>query len=648
MLLDTPTYEVKSTLSSEEVPMSVDEDSLVHLMTILSGIYSDIELAIVREYISNALDSHIDAKQTSPVNIFTPTKLNPYFIVQDFGIGMDAETIRNVYSKYGASTKRNSNETTGRIGIGAKSAFAYTNQFTVSANKNGVKTLVIVSKDEFGSGKMNIASQSKTTEPNGVTIKIPVNYGVDDFIEKVNEFCKYVEPGKVLVNGKRPANDDWIKVADNIYLVKRQYGWGYGNRKHDTMVMGNVSYPLAQNHDDFLRSHLVVYYAPMGSLDFTPSREALEFSLKTKAAIQEARSEISAAVSVHITKELQNQPDFPSAYEKKWQLQNEYGITLTDVSWQGRSIPNDLLNIRVADWPDDLDDREEYVSSYETTLSNIRSKYFLDYKLIVNFKCKNFTRVHARKIVKFFGDDYTESRVYFVPDDTVEFLDGVEFEDWEIIRKTQVAPPVKKEKRVKRWIGFDGVVHKEQLFEVDAKKPVYYGSRSEASGSIYNGAEIDEQFVWVTDSVKDDFLKKFPKAKHYTHYFEDKVTLYLSTLTDADRANIGYMSGCSQLRGLSSKQLDDPRLKIMCDKTNYADDSVVKEFDKYEHNYRRCSYEFRSKNPPVRSGQQSDKVIEEYPLLRAIRFGNLPSNQHNHLVEYLNWHYNNKIKDNTK
>jgi HSP90 family molecular chaperone len=36
--------------------------------------------------------------------------------VEDFGIGLDADDVRNIISKYGKSTKRNSNTELGMMG----------------------------------------------------------------------------------------------------------------------------------------------------------------------------------------------------------------------------------------------------------------------------------------------------------------------------------------------------------------------------------------------------------------------------------------------------------------------------------------------------------------------------------------------------
>ena len=61
---------------------------------IISGIYKDKRLAAVREPLFNAFDSHIESNRRDvPILIHSPTNLEPWFSVQDFGLGMDKEMV---------------------------------------------------------------------------------------------------------------------------------------------------------------------------------------------------------------------------------------------------------------------------------------------------------------------------------------------------------------------------------------------------------------------------------------------------------------------------------------------------------------------------------------------------------------------------
>lgn len=109
-------HEVGSTQAT--IGMSLDLDSAQVLMQMLSkNLYSDPIGSAVRECASNALDSHRRAGVDTPIIVtFKSTNNNYEFSVEDFGIGLDADDVENIISKYGKSTKRNSTTELGMMG----------------------------------------------------------------------------------------------------------------------------------------------------------------------------------------------------------------------------------------------------------------------------------------------------------------------------------------------------------------------------------------------------------------------------------------------------------------------------------------------------------------------------------------------------
>ena len=182
--------EVDSTLTGERVGMGIDESAMHHIMSVLTDLYSDPELAVIREYSTNALDSHRDAGNPLPIEVTLPTQLAPFFRVRDYGDGLDAEDIRSIYSRYGTSTKRDSDDVVGMLGLGCKSALTYTDQFTLVGTKNGRTVQVSVGRDENGGGSMTIVSDEHTPDaPSGVEVIVPSKrdnafekeaYGIED------------------------------------------------------------------------------------------------------------------------------------------------------------------------------------------------------------------------------------------------------------------------------------------------------------------------------------------------------------------------------------------------------------------------------------------------------------------------------------
>src|SRR5687768_3197895 len=83
-----------------------------HIMHVLSGLYSDVPWAIVREYGTNMFDAYQKmppgAVRRPPV-IQAPNIMSPFIEFKDYGRGMDKDEVMNVFTQYGESTKRDSN-----------------------------------------------------------------------------------------------------------------------------------------------------------------------------------------------------------------------------------------------------------------------------------------------------------------------------------------------------------------------------------------------------------------------------------------------------------------------------------------------------------------------------------------------------------
>lgn len=84
--------------------------------------YSNPIPSMIREIVSNAFDAHIEAGVEENVtvelidaNSFTGTSCA--LSIRDKGAGMSPEIIKNIYSKFGKSTKRERNDAIGAFGL---------------------------------------------------------------------------------------------------------------------------------------------------------------------------------------------------------------------------------------------------------------------------------------------------------------------------------------------------------------------------------------------------------------------------------------------------------------------------------------------------------------------------------------------------
>ena len=130
------------------------------MVGLLRDAYSDPATAVLREYAVNGFDSHVEAGIASrPISVTLPTKLEPHLTIRDYGKGLTPEQIENLFCSYGASSKRDSNDYTGCLGIGCKSAFAVTDSFTVTTFHGGKARTYNCYLDESEVGKAALLSE---------------------------------------------------------------------------------------------------------------------------------------------------------------------------------------------------------------------------------------------------------------------------------------------------------------------------------------------------------------------------------------------------------------------------------------------------------------------------------------------------------
>lgn len=281
--------------TTEDIDVSIDIEDFPFIAEQLNALYANAKRAVEREYATNAWDSHVEAGVFRPIEITLPTPFSPFFVVQDFGLGMNVEDIRRTYTKYGRSTKRDNNDVAGQLGMGSKSGLAYAPQFNIDAVKDGQIINAIFTKNEVGLGVVKVMHTGPTDEPNGVRISIPVeSQDINSFIAEAKELFSFWAPGTVLVDGKapeRPAWEDnclWLDTERLTALVR------HDDLDSSYIVMGNVPYPTEDLNyrnkaGNYIR-HRFVAVVNIGDVEFVPSREALkttEFTKGTIAALHE-------------------------------------------------------------------------------------------------------------------------------------------------------------------------------------------------------------------------------------------------------------------------------------------------------------------------------------------------------------------------
>ena len=149
------------------VNCTIDAEDMRYVASLLRNNYSNTSLAVVREISANAIDANLEANSDRPIEIKLPTSLNPTFAVRDFGGGLSKEDVFGLYSKYGKSTKRTSNNYIGAFGIGKFAPLSYGDNFTCVSYHNGEKTSYNVFVNEDDDTKIVEMHSEASAEPNG-------------------------------------------------------------------------------------------------------------------------------------------------------------------------------------------------------------------------------------------------------------------------------------------------------------------------------------------------------------------------------------------------------------------------------------------------------------------------------------------------
>lgn len=119
-----------------------------------------------------------------PFHVRGPTSFEPTFRVRDFGVGMTHSEMFNVFANLGLSTKDGANDEVGCYGLGAKCPLSYVDAFTVTCFDGAEKRVYSVAwapseDDDVGMPRIDLLDSLPSGEERGVEVLIPVKH--EDF-----------------------------------------------------------------------------------------------------------------------------------------------------------------------------------------------------------------------------------------------------------------------------------------------------------------------------------------------------------------------------------------------------------------------------------------------------------------------------------
>jgi len=289
----------------------------VKAFNILSdSLYMNKALAVIRELSTNAFDAHISAgTQDVPFEIHLPNEVAPYFYIRDFGTGLDDDQVLNLYTTYFDSTKSDSVDATGALGLGSKSPFSVVDDFTVVSYQGGKARTYFAYKNEEGFPCISFVSENEADEPNGMKIQFAVRR------DKYNEFkvnlpmaIYHFNPKPAILNVPVNVAKENIGLHGEDWEIAENNGTGYYLGDKPFVVMARISYPidvlqlehLFDEEDLYLLSLCKVplrIYVENRQVDHTPSREHLQYTKKTVRTILAHLKKIHEALMERINEE---------------------------------------------------------------------------------------------------------------------------------------------------------------------------------------------------------------------------------------------------------------------------------------------------------------------------------------------------------
>lgn len=300
-----------------------------------NSLYTNKIQSIVRELSSNAYDAHIEANNNTQFEVHSPTYSEPYFYIRDYGNGLSEEKVKDLYTVLGMSDKNESNDFVGCLGIGSKSPFAYTNNFSVTSFQNGKKTIYSCYINEEGIPCISLLDRSNTTEKNGLKIEIGVDkkdIGLwNDYISRNYIFYKLKPKCNICLKDAN-LNKEFSINDVNVYTSQIS---SLGSNV--IILMGHNVYPLVDEsgkQHSFSGVEFTITYGkqliievPIGTVNINLSRERLQFDKSTNANL----TNIFNSIKKYLLKDIQDLVNKQKTeYEAFWCVPSMNGIHLSN------------------------------------------------------------------------------------------------------------------------------------------------------------------------------------------------------------------------------------------------------------------------------------------------------------------------------
>ena len=381
--------------------------------------YKDPVRAICREISCNARDAHREIGAINePIEIHLPSKFDKSWKVKDWGPGISPDRMENIFLQYGNSTKREDNDQTGGWGLGAKTPFSKTNQFTISTithDEDGInrKRVWIAHIDETDQGMIRCLKEHEVDEPTGTEIIVPVqDKDFEEFIDGtikatthwdvrpnligMGSIPEYPEKNEILLEG-----DGW-----KLYTSRESY-----DQYDTTVILDGMAYPLdpdslggrLSRSDSQLFSKNLELFFDVGEIVPAPNREHLHYDDNTRDKINERVKAIRESITEKMVANIAEAKSYKEAvlYFESFKGSMRFAIPEDyEASWNGHELKKSIYKRNRNTDGNDLKVRVDYFTHYQSNKS---------YNTVLGKKEEN--HIDIRKDAVIYYNDLNKNRI---------------------------------------------------------------------------------------------------------------------------------------------------------------------------------------------------------------------------------------------
>lgn len=311
----------------QENKVGIDTKNIGFITQLLtSNLYSKPFESFIREAVSNAYDSHVEAGTDEYILLYIREldKYNKHRVsIRDYGVGLSPERFYEVYTNIAGSTKRSTNDFIGGFGIGRMSCLAVADVATITSYYHNTKYVYLMYKNTDGSINIDKMSETQGNFKDGLEVSVETSlrdYDIKEAISKLIMFEKlYVQYDAEDGLSKNFYVSSFInEFNDRKFAHFKTFSICSCHTNHSVAYsIGNVLYNGAYDLSENLHSSRIILHVPVGSVDIVPSRENLQFTERTMKVLNQTIKDFKKEAAEILFKEFNNKDFTLTEYFQK-------------------------------------------------------------------------------------------------------------------------------------------------------------------------------------------------------------------------------------------------------------------------------------------------------------------------------------------